>query len=163
MFALKNTWVLIEFYKEEIETIIIVKFTLYKKNLTNIVLTKRHNMKILAIDDEKLMLLYLEKRLQELGYGIMTAESGEDGVELFNSFKPDLVIVDINMPGMSGLEVVKYIRNVQKSETPIMILSGNTDDNVINEGYSLGIEDYMKKPISLNEVSSRVKKILEEQ
>ena len=119
-------------------------------------------MKILAIDDEKLMLLYLEKRLQELGYGIKTAESGEDGVELFNSFKPDLVIVDINMPGMSGLEVVKYIRNVQKSETPIMILSGNTDDNVINEGYNLGIEDYMKKPISLNEVSSRVKKILEE-
>ncbi|WP_298473830.1 response regulator [uncultured Maribacter sp.] len=117
-------------------------------------------MKILAIDDQQLILLSLEKRLLELGYDIKTADCGSDGKSLFESFKPDLVIVDINMPDMSGLEVVKFIRIEQKSKTPIMVMSGNTDENVIMDGFDLGIDDYMKKPVSLNEVSARVKRIL---
>ncbi|WP_291869910.1 response regulator [Maribacter sp.] len=117
-------------------------------------------MKILAIDDQQLILLSLEKRLLELGYDIKTADCGSDGKLLFESFKPDLVIVDINMPDMSGLEVVKFIRVNQKSKIPIMVMSGNTDENVIMDGFDLGIDDYMKKPVSLNEVSARVKRIL---
>ncbi|WP_298484373.1 response regulator [uncultured Maribacter sp.] len=117
-------------------------------------------MKILAIDDQQLILLSLEKRLIELGYDIKTANCGNDGKVLFESFKPDLVIVDINMPDMSGLEVVKHIRIEQKSDTPIMVMSGNTDENVIMDGFDLGIDDYMKKPVSLNEVAARVKRIL---
>jgi len=117
-------------------------------------------MKILAIDDQQLILLSLEKRLQELGYSVMTADSGKKGKSLFKSFDPDLVIVDINMPDMSGLEVVKFIRVWQKSEVPILVMSGNTNENVIMDGFDLGIDDYMKKPVSLNEVSARVKRIL---
>ena len=117
-------------------------------------------MKILAIDDQQLILLSLEKRLQELGYSVMTANSGKKGKSLFKSFDPDLVIVDINMPDMSGLEVVKFIRVWQKSEVPILVMSGNTNENVIMDGFDLGIDDYMKKPVSLNEVSARVKRIL---
>ncbi|WP_299431907.1 response regulator [uncultured Maribacter sp.] len=117
-------------------------------------------MKILAIDDQQLILLSLEKRLVELGYDIKTANCGNDGKFLFESFKPDLVIVDINMPDMSGLEVVKHIRVEKKSDTPIMVMSGNTDENVIMDGFDLGIDDYMKKPVSLNEVAARVKRIL---
>jgi len=117
-------------------------------------------MKILAIDDQQLILLSLEKRLVELGYDIKTADCGSDGKNLFESFKPDLVIVDINMPDMSGLEVVKHIRVEKKSKTPIMVMSGNTDENVIMDGFDLGIDDYMKKPVSLNEVAARVKRIL---
>ncbi len=117
-------------------------------------------MKILAIDDQQLILLSLEKRLLELGYEIKTADNGQKGKELFKSFQPDLVIVDINMPGMSGLEVVKHIRVEQGSKTPIMVMSGNTNEDVIMDGFDLGIDDYMKKPVSLNEVSARVKRIL---
>ncbi|RKR14183.1 glycosyl transferase family 2 [Maribacter vaceletii] len=117
-------------------------------------------MRILAIDDQQLILLSLEKRLVELGYDIKTANCGNDGKVLFESFKPDLVIVDINMPDMSGLEVVKHIRVEKKSDTPIMVMSGNTDENVIMDGFDLGIDDYMKKPVSLNEVAARVKRIL---
>ena len=117
-------------------------------------------MKILAIDDQQLVLLPLEKRLTELGYEVKTAMSAHSGNELYLSFKPDMVIVDINMDTVSGLEVVKFIRNDQKSSIPVMILSGNTNEDIITEGFELGVDDYMKKPVSLNEISARVKRLI---
>ncbi|WP_158976678.1 response regulator [Cellulophaga sp. L1A9] len=117
-------------------------------------------MKILAIDDQQLILMSLQKRLIELGYDVKIADSGEKGIEIFKDFNPNLVIVDINMPGLSGLEVVKHIRLEEKSKTPIMVMSGNTDEQIIVDGFDLGIDDYMKKPVSLSEVAARVKRII---
>lgn len=117
-------------------------------------------MKILAIDDQKLILLSVEKRLKELGYEVKTADCGKIGKELYDSYQPDLVVIDINMPDMSGLEVVKYIRFTQNSKTPILVMSGNTDVNTIMDGFTLGIDDYMKKPVSLDEMSARIKRII---
>lgn len=117
-------------------------------------------MKVLAIDDQQLVLLPLQKRLTELGYEVKIETNASKGLETYNSFSPDLVIVDINMPKVSGLEVVKYIRNVVKSQTPIMVLSGDTKDETITESFDLGINDYMKKPLSLNEISARVKRLI---
>ncbi len=117
-------------------------------------------MKILAIDDQQLILMSLKKRLVELGYAVATADTGKSGKNLFVSFKPDLVIVDINMPDMSGLEVVRYIRKEQKSGVPLLVMSGNTNEDVIMNGFDLGIDDYMKKPVSLNEVAARINRIL---
>ncbi|MEY8020020.1 response regulator [Muriicola sp. SD30] len=117
-------------------------------------------MKILAIDDQQLILLSVEKKLAELGYDVRIADTGEKGIALYDDFNPDMVIVDINMPGMSGLDVVKYIRITQSAETPILVLSGNTDENIIVDGFDLGINDYMKKPVSLNEMAARIERIL---
>ena len=117
-------------------------------------------MKILAIDDQKLVLIPLEVRLKEMGYEVITETDGVKGIELYDSFQPDLVIVDINMPTISGLEIVKHIRHVKNSDTPIMILSGNTDDEMITEGFELGVNDYMKKPLSLTEVGLRTKRLI---
>ena len=117
-------------------------------------------MKILAIDDQQLILLSVRKRLSELGSIVFTADSGQKGIELFDKLEPDMVIVDINMPGMSGLDVVKHIRITRKSKTPIMVMSGNTDENIIIDGFDLGIDDYMKKPVSLDEMVARIKRIL---
>jgi CheY-like chemotaxis protein len=117
-------------------------------------------MKILAIDDQQLVLLPLEKRLTALGYEVKTEGNTKTGIETYKSFQPDLVIVDINMPEVSGIDVVKFIRVKEKSSTPIMVLSGNTDDAIITEGFELGINDYMKKPLSLNEISARVKRLI---
>ena len=117
-------------------------------------------MKVLAIDDQQLVLLPLQKRLTELGYKVKIETDAAKGLELYNSFNPDLVIVDINMPGVSGLDVVKYIRGVKADQTPIMILSGNTKDQTITEAFELGINDYMKKPLSLNEICARVKNLI---
>ena len=116
-------------------------------------------IKILAIDDQQLILLSLEKHLSDLGFEIKCAQSGEEGLLLFDTFKPDIVIVDINMDGMSGLEVVKKIRIEKKSDTKILVLSGNTNEDTVIDGFDLGIDDYMKKPVSLNEVTVRINRI----
>jgi len=125
-------------------------------------------MKILAIDDQQLILLSVQKRLTELGYEVKTANSTEDGIMLFNDFKPDLVLLDMNMPEMSGktvtectgTEVVKYIRVFMKRDTPILVMSGNTNESVILENFNLGINDYLKKPVSLDEMAARIKRII---
>ncbi len=117
-------------------------------------------MKILTIDDQELILLSVEKRLQELGFDVQTANSGQKGIALFNSYQPDLVLVDINMPDMSGLDVVKHIRNASEKQIPILVMSGNTQEDVIMDGFSLGIDDYMKKPVSLDEMSARIKRLI---
>lgn len=125
-------------------------------------------MKILAIDDQKLILLSVEKRLTELGYVVETATSIETGIQLFNSFQPDLVLLDMNMPEMSGTdlvsctgtEVVKYIRLFMRNDTPILVMSGNTDEHVIMQNFDLGVNDNLKKPVSLDEMAARIKRII---
>ena len=117
-------------------------------------------MKILAIDDQQLVLLPLQKGLEELGYKVIIETDAFKAIEHYNFFNPDLVIVDINMPGVSGLGVIKHIRNTKNSQTPIMVLSGNTKDDTITEAFDLGINDYMKKPLSLNEICARVKRLI---
>jgi DNA-binding response OmpR family regulator len=117
-------------------------------------------MKILAIDDQKLVLIPLQIRLKELGYEIVTETSALKGIELFNSFEPDLVILDINMQETSGIDIIKYIRQKRKSDIPIMILSGNTDENIITQAFDLGVNDYLKKPLSLRELCSRTKRLI---
>ncbi len=117
-------------------------------------------MKILAIDDQQLVLLPLEKRLKELGYQVKTATNASEGMDAYDSFNPDLVIVDINLPEVSGLEIIRYIRITNDDQLPIMVLSGVTSDDTITVGFDLGINDYMKKPLSLNEICARVKRLI---
>ncbi|MEY8850076.1 response regulator [Psychroserpens sp. XS_ASV72] len=117
-------------------------------------------MKILAIDDQQLVLLPLQKRLTALGYNVKIETNANHGITLFDAFQPDLVIVDINMPNISGLDIVSHIRETKSSEVPIMVLSGNTQDTIISKGFDLGVDDYVKKPLSLNEVCARVKKLI---
>jgi CheY-like chemotaxis protein len=117
-------------------------------------------MKILVIDDEQLVLLPIKKRLKAIGYDVKTETNGLNALKLFNSFSPDLIIIDINMPLISGLDIIKHIRQVKKSTVPIMVLSGNVEDKVILKGFDLGIDDYMKKPLSLNEICARTKRLV---
>ena len=117
-------------------------------------------MKILAIDDQQLVLLPLEKRLKELGYDVKIETDANKGLAIYDEFNPDLVIVDFNMPKISGFDVVKHIRTSKNPETSIMILSGNTQDAIITEAFELGVTDYMKKPLSLNEICARVKRLI---
>ena len=114
-------------------------------------------MKILAVDDQQLVLMPLEKRLKELGYTVQTTTDANSALAIYKSFQPDLLIIDLNMPGTSGMEIIKHIREHITTSKPIIVLSGNTDDKLIVEGFELGIQDFMKKPLSLDEISARVK------
>ncbi|WP_299117745.1 response regulator [uncultured Winogradskyella sp.] len=117
-------------------------------------------MKILAIDDQQLVLLPLQKRLTNLGYEVKIETDASNGIKVYDEFKPNLVIVDLNMPNISGFEVIKHIRVKRASQIPIMILSGNTKDEAIAAAFDLGVNDYMKKPLSLLEICVRVKNLI---
>ena len=115
-------------------------------------------MTILAIDDQQLILLSVAKKLKDLGYSVETATNGPEGIALFDSISPDLVLVDINMGHSSGMEVIKHIRFFKDSKTPVFVMSGNTNESVIMDSFYLGIDDYIKKPVSLDELSARIKR-----
>lgn len=126
--------------------------------------------KILLLEDQKLVLLYLEKALTVLGYKVFSTDNVSDAICLYDNENPNLVIVDINIVRSnsettfdelsSGLEVIKYIKEIKKDKTPVVVLSGNLDENVIAKGFELGIEDYMKKPLSMSEISARIKRLI---
>lgn len=117
-------------------------------------------MKILAIDDQQLVLLPLKKKLLNFGYDVVIETDALKGIRLFDSFEPDLVLLDLNMPHISGIEIVKHIRKEKNSDVPIMVLSGNTDDQTIASSYQLGVDDFMKKPLSLSEICIRVARLI---
>ncbi|WP_396600831.1 response regulator [Algibacter sp. R77976] len=116
-------------------------------------------MKVLAIDDEQLVLLPLQKKLEELGYQVSTTTDASEAIGMYDRLKPDLVIVDINMPDVSGIEFINHIRIEKYSSTPIIVLSGNTSPDIIAEAFKLGINDYIKKPMSLDDICARIKRL----
>ena len=116
------------------------------------------NEKILVVDDDtnicELLRLYLTKE----GYQVTVANDGEEGLEKFNQVKPDMVLLDVMMPKMDGLEVCRRIRKA--GNTPVMMLTakGETFDKVL--GLELGADDYMVKPIELGELELRIRALL---
>lgn len=116
------------------------------------------NEKILVVDDDvnicELLRLYLTKE----GYQVTIANDGEEGLDKFNQVKPDMVLLDVMMPRMDGLEVCRRIRKL--GNTPVMMLTakGETFDKVL--GLELGADDYMVKPFDAKEVVARIKAVL---
>jgi two-component system alkaline phosphatase synthesis response regulator PhoP len=115
--------------------------------------------KILIIEDEPDMVLGLKDNFEFEGYEVITASDGATGLERARSQKPDLVVLDIMLPKLSGLEVCKILRG-EGFETPIIMLTarGQEIDKVV--GLELGADDYVTKPFSIREVLARVRAIL---
>ncbi len=114
--------------------------------------------KILVVDDEASIRRILETRLKMAGYSVVTAEDGEEAVELFNKTNPDIVILDVMMPKMDGYGVTREIRRV--SDVPIIILTALGDVSERITGLELGADDYVIKPFSPKELEARVKAVL---
>ena len=102
----------------------------------------------------------LKFRLQKEGYEILTATNGKEALELIQEHKPELVLTDIMMPFVSGLEIISHVRNKLKLETPIIIFSAAGQEEIVIKAFDLGATDFMSKPISPNELIIRVKKLL---
>ncbi len=115
--------------------------------------------KVLIVDDEFAIRDALGRKLQREGFEVVLAGDGLEGLRLFHSERPDLVVLDIVMPEMSGLTVCTRIREV--AETPVMMLSAQaiTEEDII-EGLNAGADEYLVKPIRLNEFVARVKALL---
>lgn len=117
-------------------------------------------MKILIIDDQRLVLIPLERRLELEGYEVLTIKDSSAWLSSLNTFNPDLLILDINMPNVSGLDIITKIRTTNFKNLPIAVLSGNLGDDIIKKCFQLGVNEYMRKPLSINELCVRVNRIL---
>jgi two-component system copper resistance phosphate regulon response regulator CusR len=119
-------------------------------------------MNILIVEDEKKIADSLSKGLQEMGYEVMVAYDGKIGEKLFNQASFDLAIIDINLPGINGLELCAKIRQKNKKVAVMMLTTfGSVPDKV--EGFNAGADDYMVKPFSFDELIVRVRALLKRQ
>jgi two-component system alkaline phosphatase synthesis response regulator PhoP len=117
--------------------------------------------KILVVDDEQDIVDLISYNLGKEGYRVATASNGNQAVELANSAKPDLVILDIMMPGMDGFEVCRTLRqNSSTASVAIMFLTAKSGEIDQILGLELGADDYIQKPISPRVLIARVKTIL---
>lgn len=114
--------------------------------------------KILIVDDEASIRRILETRFKMLGFDTATAADGEEALDVFNKFSPDIVVLDIMMPKMDGYGVTKEIR--KQADTPVIILTALGDVAERITGLELGADDYVVKPFSPKELEARVKCIL---
>lgn len=116
------------------------------------------NEKILIVDDEASIRRILETRFKMLGFDTATASDGEEALDVYSKFGPDIIVLDIMMPKMDGYGVTKEIRKM--SDTPIIILTALGDVAERITGLELGADDYVVKPFSPKELEARVKCIL---
>jgi two-component system, NtrC family, response regulator AtoC len=106
---------------------------------------------ILIIEDETVFAANLKKYLERLGYEVRTTENAEQGLALVDSFKPGVVIVDYNLPGMNGLEAIKRIRAADPNVQAIM-MTGNGNTEIAVTAMKAGAVDYLSKPLALGEL-----------
>jgi two-component system alkaline phosphatase synthesis response regulator PhoP len=114
--------------------------------------------KILVIDDKKELRMLLKQYLTQEGFEIDTAGDGQEGLFLARQERPDLIILDLMMPEMSGYEFMRIYS--KEADTPIMILTAKTEENDKVLGLELGADDYVTKPFSMRELTARVRAVL---
>lgn len=115
-------------------------------------------MKVLIIEDESGVSDFLEQALQETGYETEVAWDGEQGLEALRSRRFDLAILDVNLPGVDGFEVLRKVR-AEGNTVPIIVLTARGDSVDRVKGLDLGADDYLPKPFELNELAARVRAI----
>ncbi|TGV01952.1 response regulator transcription factor [Flavivirga rizhaonensis] len=116
--------------------------------------------KIVLAEDNSTLSLLLKFRLEKEGYELLMAEDGRKALDLIEKETPDLILTDIMMPFVSGLEVISHIRLKLDSDTPIIVFSSAGQEEMVIKAFNLGANDFMGKPFSPNELIIRVKRLL---
>jgi len=113
---------------------------------------------ILVVDDEPQLRRVMRTTLTDLGYTVIDAKTGEDALELLRHDQPDLILLDLNMPGIGGLETCRAIR--ETSEVPIIILSVRNTEREKVQALDAGADDYVSKPFGIQELLARIRAAL---
>jgi len=119
-------------------------------------------MKILICEDEEIMLTALEFRLRKAGFEVLLAENGKIALEKIKTEKPDLVVADIMMPFITGLELIGFIRKDMRSALPVIVISALEHEDTVLEAFRLGASDFITKPFKPNELVLRIKRIFQD-
>ena len=114
--------------------------------------------KILVVDDEPTLVATLKYNLERDGFQVVTAEDGESALNLARSHRPDLVLLDLMLPGLDGFQVCRILR--REMQAPILMLTAKGDEIDKVVGLELGADDYVTKPFSMRELLARVRALL---
>lgn len=116
--------------------------------------------KVLIVDDEPSIVVPLQFLMEQNGYEVKTAATGEEGIETLSTFRPDVVLLDIMLPGMDGFEACQRIREIPEGQDArIIFLTAMGREMDIAKGMSLEPDDYITKPFSNADVAARVRKL----
>lgn len=116
-------------------------------------------MKILVAEDEPLMLMAIEAKLKNMGFEVAVVADGQQALNALEIFSPDLIITDILMPYLSGLELIGIIKS-KNVGIPIIVLSGLGEEETVLEAFNLGADDFLTKPFKPTDLELRVKRLL---
>ena len=116
--------------------------------------------KIVLAEDNSVLSLLLKFRLEKEGYKLLIAVDGKEAIELIEEHNPELILTDIMMPFVSGLEVISHVRNKLNLQTPIIVFSSAGQEEIVLKAFDLGATDFMSKPFSPHELVIRVKRLL---
>ena len=120
---------------------------------------KNETIKILLVEDEASLAKIIQQTLKNLGFDITIASDGEEGLKLLPQVQPDVVVADIMMPKMDGMEMVRRLRKTDRN-TPILFLTARSAVSDVVEGFELGADDYLRKPFSMLELIVRVRALV---
>ncbi len=118
----------------------------------------RRKVSVLVVDDDVHILRMMRRILELDGYRVLSASDGEAALDVFDEETPDLVLLDIMMPGMDGYTLCRYIREF--SQVPIIMVTAKSNDEEKVQGLDAGADDYVSKPFSANELLARVRAVL---
>jgi DNA-binding response OmpR family regulator len=116
---------------------------------------------ILVVDDDYAIRKLLEVKLRSEGYDVVTAESGPEALDIAGKRRPDLIVLDNMMPGMSGERVAARVRATNGlQDVPILMLTAVRSDETVERAFAAGVDDYVTKPFNLSEIVWRVRALL---
>lgn len=117
--------------------------------------------KILAVDDSKTIRAIIEKMLSEYKCELIKAADGQEGLTLSKNKRPDLILLDIDMPRMNGLELLKHLRNDRElANTPVFMLTSKSSSKNVQIAVRLGVAAYIAKPFSRDKLIEKIQKVL---
>lgn len=116
-------------------------------------------IQILYVEDNEDNVYMLKRRLERKGYQMHIAYTGEDGVQQADEIKPDLILMDLSLPGISGFEAIELIRQKDMS-VPIIVLSAHAMDAYMDEAIAVGANDFDTKPVDLKRLVQKIESII---
>lgn len=118
------------------------------------------SIKVILAEDNSMLSMVLKFRLEKEGYEVLNAVNGKEAIELIELHHPELILTDIMMPFVSGLELISHVRNKLNLQTPIVVFSAAGQEKIVLQAFDLGATDFMTKPLSPNELVLRIKRLL---